>query len=145
VTTFDQDQHVIADDVKKGAYVLSEAKGGDTAGLLLASGSEVSLALEAQRELEKDDIFVSVISMPSWDRFEKQSPEYKESVIPTDITVRLAIELGSSFGWKEYVGANGKLITIDHFGASAPANKLLEQYGFTVDNIVSVFKNLLNP
>ncbi|WP_394237690.1 transketolase [Niallia oryzisoli] len=140
--TLEEDQEKVYEGVKRGAYVISEAK-GEHAGILLATGSEVSLAIEAQQVLEKEGIYVSVVSMPSWDRFEKQSIEYKESVIPDNVTSRLAIELGSSFGWREYVGRNGALLTIDHFGASGPANTLQEVYGFTVENVVTTFKQLV--
>ncbi|MBU8917253.1 transketolase [Bacillus sp. FJAT-29953] len=127
--------------VKKGAYVVSESKNID--GLLLASGSEVTLAIEAQKALEKEGIRVSVVSMPSWDRFEKQSQEYKESVLPKNIPVRLAIEMGASMGWHKYVGDFGRVIAADQFGASAPCEKIMEEYGFTVKNIVSQFISLL--
>ena len=137
--TLKVDQELVYEGVKKGAYVVSQSK-GEVAGLLLATGSEVSLALEAQQVLESEGIYVSVVSMPSWDLFEQQSVEYKESVIPGHVTARVAIELGSAFGWREYVGQAGKMITIDHFGASAPANKLLQEYGFTIENIVKTFK-----
>jgi transketolase len=132
----------VYEGVKKGAYVVSQAK-GEVAGLLLATGSEVALALEAQQVLENEGVYVSVVSMPSWDLFEQQSVEYKESVIPSHVTARVAIELGSTFGWREYVGQAGKMITIDHFGASAPANKLLQEYGFTLENIVETFKQIV--
>ncbi|NMD69310.1 transketolase [Bacillus sp. DNRA2] len=128
--------------VKKGAYIVSQAK-GEVAGLLLATGSEVSLAMRAQQKLEEEGIFVSVVSMPSWDRFEKQSVEYKESILPKTVKTRLAIEAGASLGWREYIGDHGDKITIDHFGASAPANKLFEEYGFTVENIVEKCKHLI--
>ena len=137
--TLKVDQEQVYEGVKKGAYVVSPAK-GEVAGLLLATGSEVTLALEAQQVLEKEGKYVSVVSMPSWDLFEQQSVEYKESVIPSHVTARVAIELGSPFGWREYAGHTGKMITIDHFGASAPANKLMQEYGFTVENIVETFK-----
>lgn len=128
--------------VKKGAYVVSEAN-GDVDGLLLATGSEVQLAVEAQKQLEKEGIFVSVVSMPSWDRFEKQSKEYKDSVIPKNVKARLGIEMGSSLGWHKYVGDEGDVIAIDQFGASAPGEKIMEEYGFSVDNVVSRFKSLI--
>lgn len=137
--TLKVDQEQVYEGVKKGAYVVSPAK-GEIVGLLIATGSEVSLAVEAQQVLEKEGIYVSVVSMPSWDLFEQQSEEYKESVIPSHVTARVAIELGSTFGWREYVGHAGKMITIDHFGASAPANKLMEEYGFTIENIVETLK-----
>jgi transketolase len=128
--------------VRKGAYVISEAK-GDIEGLLLASGSEVALAVEAQKALEKEGIYVSVISMPSWDRFEKQSQEYKKSVIPKHVKARLGIEMGASLGWSKYVGDHGGVIAIDQFGASAPGEKIIEEYGFTVGNVITEFRNLL--
>lgn len=102
----------------------------------------MSLAIAAQKELEKE-IHVSVVSLPSWDRFEQQSVEYKESILPKHLKARLAIELGASLGWREYIGEHGDKITIDHFGASAPASKLFEEYGFTVGNVVNRFKALL--
>jgi transketolase len=139
--TLDIDKQVAYEGVKKGAYVVSQAK-EEATGLLLASGSEVSLAIAAQKELEKEEIFVSVVSMPSWDRFEQQSPEYREIVLPSHLTNRLAIELGASLGWREYIGDRGDKITINHFGASAPARKLFEEYGFTVENVVKRFKAL---
>jgi transketolase len=140
--TLNVDQETVYEGVKKGAYVASPAN-GEVSGLLLATGSEVSLALEAQKELEKEGIFVSVVSMPSWDRFEQQSIEYKESILPKNIKARLAMEMGSSIGWREYIGDNGRVIAINQFGASAPANKLLKEYGFTVENVVKNFKEIL--
>ncbi|MBO1515545.1 transketolase [Metabacillus bambusae] len=128
--------------VKKGAYVISQAK-GDAVGLLLASGSEVALAVEAQKALEDEGVFVSVVSMPSWDRFEKQSESYKESVIPKNVKARLGIEMGASLGWSKYVGDNGSVLAIDQFGASAPGDKIIEEYGFTVENVTSQFKRLI--
>ncbi|MCL7749672.1 transketolase [Halalkalibacter alkaliphilus] len=130
---------VAYEGVTKGAYVVSEA-GGEQAGVLLATGSEVQLAVEAQKQLEAEGIFVSVVSMPSWDRFEQQSEEYKNSVLPPHIKARVGIEMGSSLGWHKYVGDNGKVIAIDQFGASAPASKILKEYGFTVENVVSNMK-----
>ncbi|MFN7250734.1 MAG: transketolase [Anaerobacillus sp.] len=128
--------------VKKGAYVISPANGNST-GVLLATGSEVQLAVEAQKQLEKENIFVSVVSMPSWDRFEKQSQEYKNSVLPKDIKARVAIEMGSSLGWHKYVGDQGAVIAIDQFGASAPGEKIMEEYGFTVENVIATLKATL--
>lgn len=125
--------------VKKGAYVISPAK-GEANGILLASGSEVQLAVEAQKQLETEGIFVSVVSMPSWDRFEKQSQEYKNSVIPQDVKARVAIEMGSSLGWHKYAGDKGAVIAIDQFGASAPGEKIMAEYGFTVENVIAKLK-----
>lgn len=128
--------------VSNGGYVISEAK-GDVAGLLLASGSEVSLAVEAQEVLAEEGIYVSVISMPCWDRFEKQTTAYKETVIPKHVKARLGIEMGASIGWSKYVGDSGDVLAIDQFGASAPYDKIIEAYGFTVENVVARFKRLL--
>lgn len=129
--------------VKKGAYVISEAK-EEAQGLILATGSEVQLAIDAQKQLEAEGIFISVISMPSWDRFEKQSLDYQNQIIPPNMKARLAVEMGSSIGWKKYAGDEGEVIAIDRFGASAPSDKILEEYGFTVENLVSKMKQMIN-
>lgn len=128
--------------VRKGAYTVSPAE-GEAQGLLLASGSEVELAIAAKGLLEKEGVFVSVVSIPSWDRFDQQPAEYKESVLPAHLKTRLAIELGSPLGWREYIGDQGASVTINHFGASAPAGVLFEQYGFTARNVADKFKALL--
>ncbi|MCQ6281840.1 transketolase [Bacillus sp. EB600] len=135
------DPETAYEGVKKGAYVISKAKNVD--GLLLASGSEVTLAIKVQKALEIEGINVSVISMPSWDRFEKQSIAYKESILPKNVPTRLAIEMGSSMGWHKYVGDYGHVLAIDQFGASAPGDKVVEEYGFTVKNVISHFKMIL--
>lgn len=131
-----------SDSVQKGAYVLSPQKGEQPAGILIATGSEVNLAVEAQAKLAEEGIDVSVVSMPSFDLFEKQSAEYKESVLPKAVTKRVAIETAASFGWERYVGTEGKTITIDHFGASAPGGLVLEKFGFTPENVVNTYKSL---
>jgi len=129
--------------VEKGAYVISSSENNVDA-LLLATGSEVNLAVDAQKALAEKGINVSVVSMPSWDRFESQTKEYKESVIPRSVKKRLAIEMGSSFGWDRYTGDEGDVLAIDKFGASAPGDKVIEEYGFTVENVVSKVENMLN-
>ncbi|KAF0817537.1 MULTISPECIES: transketolase [unclassified Cytobacillus] len=129
--------------VQKGGYVVSPASNSNADVLLLAAGSEVSLAVEAQKVLEGEGIHASVISMPAWDRFEAQSKEYKESVIPKTVKKRLAIEMGSSLGWHRYAGDEGDVLAIDTFGASAPGERIMEEYGFTVDNVVARVKALL--
>ncbi|NSM31877.1 transketolase [Enterococcus faecalis] len=131
-----------SDSVQKGAYVLSPQKGEQPAGILIATGSEVNLAVEAQAKLAEEGIDVSVVSLPSFDLFEKQSAEYKESVLPKAVTKRVAIEAAASFGWERYVGTEGKTITIDHFGASAPGGLVLEKFGFTPENVVNTYKSL---
>ncbi|PLR94820.1 transketolase [Bacillus sp. T33-2] len=129
--------------VSKGAYVVAEA-GKETAdALLLASGSEVGLAVKAKEALAAEGIDVSVISMPSWDRFEAQPKEYKESVLPKAVKKRLGIEMATSLGWHRYVGDEGDVLAIDQFGASAPGERIIEEYGFTVENVVSRVKSLL--
>jgi transketolase len=131
------------DGVSKGAYVVSPADKETPDALLLAAGSEVSLAVEAQKTLAGDGIHVSVISMPSWDRFEQQSQEYKDSVLPKSVKKRLGIEVGASFGWHKYTGDEGDVLAIDKFGASAPGEKIMEEYGFSVNNVVARVKALL--
>lgn len=128
--------------VDKGAYVVSPAENPQA--LLLATGSEVSLAVAAQKQLAEEGIAVSVVSMPSWDRFEKQDKEYKQSVIPKTVKKRLAIEMGTSFGWERYTGDEGEILSIDRFGASAPGDRIMKEFGFTPENVVSKVKALLN-
>jgi transketolase len=139
--TLANEQSEVRDGVRKGAYIVSYGK-EDATGLLLASGSEVSIAIQVQKELEKDGLYVSVVSMPSWDRFAQQSEEYRRSVINPAIKTRLAIEMGASLGWREYIGDYGDAVTIDQFGASGPAQDLYQEYGFTVESIVSRYKDL---
>lgn len=132
------------DGVKKGAYIVSESNQSEVHALLIATGSEVNLAIEAQKELEKEGIYTNVISMPSWDRFEKQSDEYKNTILPPSVKARLAIEMGASLGWSKYVGDNGDVLAIDRFGASAPGNIIIENYGFTVENVISKVKEVID-
>ncbi|MDN7244128.1 transketolase [Planococcus shenhongbingii] len=131
-----------ASGVEKGAYVVSPAENPQA--LLLATGSEVSLAVAAQKQLADEGISVSVVSMPSWDRFEKQDKEYKQSVIPKTVKKRLAIEMGTSFGWERYTGDEGDILSIDRFGASAPGERIMKEFGFTPENVVAKVKNLIN-
>ena len=128
--------------VSKGGYVLSKQKGEQPEGILVATGSEVNLAIEAQKRLLELGKDVSVVSLPSFDLFEKQTEEYKESVLPKTVTKRVAIEMGASFGWNKYVGTTGKIIAIDTFGASAPGDTVIEKYGFTVDEVVKNYSLL---
>ncbi|WP_405157033.1 transketolase [Paenibacillus sp. FSL K6-0108] len=130
-------------DVGKGAYVVAKSETEIPQAILLASGSEVQLALEAKQELAKENIAVSVISFPSWDRFEVQPREYRDSILPPSVKARLAIEMGSSLGWDRYVGFEGEVLTINSFGASGAESRVLREYGFTVDNVVARVKGLL--
>ncbi len=131
------------DGVRRGAYIISCAKSDHPQVLLMASGSEVTLAIDAQRVLAQDNIDATVISFPSWNLFEAQEISYQEMILPPQVTVRIAIEMGSPQGWERYVGPNGRILAIDSFGSSAPAKVLLKEYGFTVENIVSKVKKLL--
>lgn len=141
--TIEGTEEIAYEGVSKGAYTISPAKNETPQALLLASGSEVGLAIEAQKRLLTEGIAVAVVSMPSWDRFEKQPQEYKESVLPKSVKKRLAIEMGASLGWERYTGDDGEVLVIDQFGASAPMNVLLKEYGFTVDNVVKKLKEIL--
>ncbi len=126
----------------KGAYVIADSAKNIPDAILIASGSEVSLAVDAKAELIKDGIDVRVVSMPSMDVFEQQSDEYKESVLPKSVRKRVAIEALSDFGWGRYVGLDGAYVTMHSFGASAPAATLFKEFGFTVENVVKTVKGL---
>lgn len=128
--------------VAKGGYVISKADSDTPDGILIATGSEVNLAVQAQKDLKAQGKDVSVVSLPSFDLFEAQDDAYKESVLPKAVTKRVAIEAASPFGWERYIGTEGKMIGIDHFGASAPGDYVLEQFGFTVENVVNTFNEL---
>ncbi|EOH88439.1 transketolase [Enterococcus pallens] len=128
--------------VEKGGYIVSKAQSAIPEGIIIATGSEVSLAIAAQTVLKKRGKDVSVVSLPSFDLFEAQDDEYKESVLPKAVTKRLAVEAGTSFGWERYLGDTGKMISIDHFGFSAPGGLVLERLGFTIDNVVNTFDSL---
>lgn len=129
--------------VSKGAYIVSPATKAQADALLLATGSEVNLAVEAQQALANEGIDVAVVSMPSWDRFEEQSKEYKQSILNPSIKKRLALEVASPFGWDRYTGDEGDILAINHFGASAPGERIMQEFGFTVENVVSRVKTLL--
>ncbi|QDH22418.1 transketolase [Saccharibacillus brassicae] len=130
--------------VARGAYVVSDAKDGKPAAQILATGSEVQLAVKAQAKLAEEGIQVRVVSMPSWDLFEQQDKAYRDSVILPEVKARLAVEMASPFGWERYVGDAGAILGINTFGASAPGGKVMEEYGFTPENVVSKVKELLN-
>lgn len=131
------------ENLRKGAYVLSDAANGQPQAQIIATGSEVQLAMAAQKELAADNIHVRVISMPSWELFEQQSQAYKDSVILPEVKARLAIEMAYPQGWERYVGDAGDIMGITQFGASAPGSKVIEEYGFTVENVVNRVKALL--
>jgi len=141
--TLDRNKYAPAAGVSKGAYVLVDALNGDPEVILLASGSEVSLAVDAHEKLAADGIRSRVVSMPSWDIFEQQSREYRESVLPSKVTARISIEQASTFGWERYVGASGRMIGMHTFGASAPLKELQKKFGFEPSRVVQVAKELL--
>jgi transketolase len=137
VPTLDRTRYASADGLRQGAYVLSDAPDGKPSLILIASGSEVGLIVEAADQLQADGIAVRCVSMPSWELFDAQPQAYRDDVLPPVVTARLAVELGVSQGWERYVGPNGDMLGIDHFGASAPADVLLREFGFTVANVVA--------
>lgn len=139
----DQDKFPSASNVEKGAYVLKDSGEGKPQLILIATGSEVSLALAAQEKLVADKINVRVVSMPSWELFEKQDAAYKESVLPKALKKRLSIEALSPFGWEKYVGDEGKVLGINRFGESGKGEEVLEALGFSVDNVVKEAKKLI--
>jgi len=140
--TLDRDKYASAEGVLKGAYVLADSDGTPDV-IRIATGSELSLAVEAHDKLTAEGVKARVVSMPSWHRYELQSDDYKRSVLPTDVTARVAIEMGSEIGWDRYVGAKGRTITMSSFGASAPLAKLQDKYGFTADNVVKVARETM--
>lgn len=132
---------VIHDNAGKGAYVLDAGK-GEAKAVIIATGSEVHLALEAQAKLAEEGICVSVVSMPSWDMFEMQSEEYKKSVLPEGLP-KVAVEAGVTLGWSRYTGSEDNVIGINKFGASAPGGTVMKEYGFTAENVAAKVKSLL--
>jgi transketolase len=129
--------------VARGAYILSKEKARLPQVILIASGSEVHLLLEAQQKLWQENIDARVVSMPSWELFREQTRGYCNKILPRRIKVRLAVEAGSAMGWLEWVGPRGEIMGIDKFGASAPYQEIYRQYGLTVDNILEKVKNML--
>lgn len=142
VPIIDQDKYAKADNLDKGAYILSDCE-GEPQVILMASGSEVSLVLQAQEKLKEESINARVVSFPSWELFEVQSAEYKEKVLPKQVRARLAVEAGSPLGWCQFVTDDGDVLGITKFGESAPGEEILSEYGFTVDNVVAKAKALL--
>jgi transketolase len=137
----DQEKYAKATELEKGAYVLSESENAQV--ILIATGSEVSLALKAQEKLREENISARVVSMPSWELFEKQDKEYKEKIFPSNLKKRLAIEAASPMGWHKYVTDEGDVLGVTKFGESAPGDEVMKAYGFSVDNVVAKVKALL--
>ena len=145
VPTLDRAQFSAADGLRRGGYILADAPNGNPDLILIASGSEVALIVEARRVLLEKQIQVRVVSMPSWELFEAQPREYCDAVLPPAVGARLAVEAGVSQGWHRYVGSRGDVLAVDRFGASAPGEVMMREYGFTVDNVCRRAVTLLHP
>ena len=141
--TLDRSKYAPASGVARGAYVLADAPGANPEIIFIATGSEVSLAVETHEKLRAEGIRSRVVSMPSWDIFEHQPKEYRDTVLPPKVAARVAIEQASTFGWERYVGATGKVIGMQTFGASAPLKELQKKFGFEPENVVAISKALL--
>jgi transketolase len=133
----DRERYASAAGLAQGAYVLADAENGPPEVLLLGTGSEVALCVAAYEQLAAEGIRARVVSMPCWELFEKQSPAYRDSVLPPQVTARVVVEAASSFGWAQYAGRNGAILAMQTFGASAPLQKLLQKYGFTAENVAA--------
>ena len=143
IPVIDQDKYTKAIELEKGAYILSEPEEYPQI-ILIGTGSEVQLLLAAQQKLKEQNIGARVVSMPSWELFEKQEPAYKDKIFPKNLRKRLAVEAGSPAGWLKYVTDEGDVIGISTFGESAPGNEILKEYGFTVENVIKRAKALLS-
>lgn len=130
-------------DLSKGAYVLTQTNEKPDI-ILIATGSEVSLAVNTKAELEKEHVSVRIVAMPSWELFNDQSKDYQELVLPPSITKRLSLEMGISLGWERYVGSEGKIVSIDSFGASGTGADVMKFFGFTAENVVRITKSLID-
>jgi transketolase len=135
IPTFNRSHFALAEGLRRGAYVLADAIGGNPDLILISTGSELHLAVAAQQELAQRDVQVRVVSMPSWLLFDRQPHNYRDLVFPPQVTKRIAIEAGSPLGWHRYVGDGGDVIAVEQFGASAPGEIVLREYGFTVANV----------
>ncbi len=140
--TLDRTKYASADGVEQGGYVLADSDGTPDV-ILIATGSELSLAIDAHEKLAADGVKSRVVSMPSWYRYELQDAAYKESVLPREVRARVAVEMAGSIGWDRYVGLDGATVTMSTFGASAPLAKLQDKFGFTVDNVVKVARQVM--
>jgi transketolase len=138
--TLDRSKYAPASGVARGAYVLADAPGGNPEVIIIASGSEVSLAVQAHEKLAAEGVRSRVVSMPSWEIFEKQTKEYRDSVLPPSIKARVAVEQASTFGWERYVGTSGHVIGMHTFGASAPLKELQRKFGFEPDHVIAAAK-----
>ncbi|HVO59652.1 MAG TPA: transketolase [Terriglobales bacterium] len=143
VPTFDRSKYASAAGVAKGAYILADAEGGKPQVILMATGSEVSICIDAYEKLKAEGIKARVVSMPSWDIFEHQPREYREQVLPPHLKARIAVEQASTFGWSQYVGHDGVVLGMHTFGASAPLKELQKKFGFTPEKVLEAARNLV--
>jgi transketolase len=144
VPTLDRNVFAPAEGLRRGAYVLNPSKDSKPPELILiASGSEVSLIVGAEATLRERGVRVRLVSMPSWELFADESPDYRESVLPSAVTARLSVEAACSMGWDRWVGSKGDILSVDRFGASAPGGVVMKEYGFSVDNVVKRSSALL--
>ena len=143
--TLDRSKYAPASGVARGAYVLADAAGGNPEVILIASGSEVSLAVQAHESLLAEGIRSRVVSMPSWEIFEHQTKEYRDSVLPSSVKARVAVEQASTFGWERYIGTSGHVIGMHTFGASAPLKELQRKFGFEPDHVIAAAKEGNGP
>jgi transketolase len=141
--TLDRGKYAPASGLHRGAYIISEAASGAPSAIIIATGSEVHIALEAQELLEREGIPARVVSMPCREAFEAESGEYRESVIPSRIKVRVSVEAGVTLGWERWIGCGGIAIGIDRFGASAPEKIIMEKFGLTAGNVADAVRKLV--
>jgi transketolase len=141
--TMDRTVFAPADGVRKGAYVLADLGEGKPQVILMASGSEVSLIVEAGQRLAAQGTAVRLVSFPSWELFVDQDQAYRDSVLLPDVELRLAVEAGISQGWHRWVGSKGRVLGLDHYGASAPAAQVFKNFGFTAENIENIVRDML--
>jgi transketolase len=141
--TLDRRRYAPAAGVARGAYVLGDAAGGAPDVILIATGSELSLAVEAHEQLLAEGVRSRVVSMPSWELFDHQPREYRDSVLPPSVKARVAVEQASTFGWERYVGPEGRVIGMRTFGASAPLKELQQRFGFEPDRVAETARELL--
>jgi transketolase len=142
VPTFDRTKYAPADGLRRGAYILADCDGAPEV-ILMGTGSEVQFCIGACEKLSAEGVRCRVLSMPSWELFERQSAEYKNKLLPPAVRARVAVEAGTSLGWKEYVGMEGQVVARRDFGASAPLKDLLTHFGFTSDNVAETARELL--
>jgi transketolase len=141
VPTIDRTKYAAASGLARGAYILADAAGAEPEVILIGTGSEVGLCLQAYEQLVKDGVRARVVSMPSWKLFENQDRSYRESVLPPHVKARVSVEQASDFGWSKYTGSEGHNVCIETFGASAPLKQLLKRFGFNVETVIAAAKS----